>query len=117
LQPLPAHASPHSTMFKRALTEKAAQETDRIASSVESRGSGGGGKEEAPVFRNLSLMAGILLRPDKRRSPGPHVSPRVRCGDGSGRWGAVGAFMPSSSIGQREGSRTPTGLPRVSGQQ
>lgn len=43
-----ASSSPLSTMFKRALTEKTAEDTDRIASIVEFRGSGGGGKKRSP---------------------------------------------------------------------
>jgi hypothetical protein len=63
-------------------------------------------RKEAPVFRNLSLMAGILLRPDNDPARS-HVSPRVRCGDSNavlstGHIGTLAAFMPSSEAGAKE---------------
>ena len=57
-------------MFKRALTEKAAEETDRIASSVESRGSGGGGKEEARVSKSVA-DGWDAAPPGQETQPGP----------------------------------------------
>jgi hypothetical protein len=60
-------------------------------------------RKEAPVFRNLSLMAGMSLRPDKTRSPVLHVSPPESVAAMAAGAGHCAAFMPSP-IGWHEGS-------------
>ena len=62
-------------------------------------------RKEAPVFRNLSLMAGMSLRPDKTASPVLHVSPPKSVAAMAAGAGYCAAFMPSP-IGWREGSST-----------